>query len=143
MLPEQISGAIPFILRCGLHRIKSSDWRYLSDREEPQGASSSRTGQPLIPPPRDNAEVGERVCIFWMVRLFFLQVIIDANLIIQAYAIELMIALLSGFSPNADLVAESTTVWPRQFDEYERVSVLIYELWRPTNADRAGFLYYS
>ncbi|KAG8849049.1 hypothetical protein FRB96_000949 [Tulasnella sp. 330] len=99
---QEISGAIPVLMMCRLHKITSSTWHPPMVTHGNQDMEvESPTG--LLPPPKDSFELGERIWLFWM-----------------AYTFDLMISLVYGLEPNRLLVAETTTVWPRTFEEYER-----------------------
>ncbi|KAG8880413.1 hypothetical protein FRB98_005135 [Tulasnella sp. 332] len=104
---QEISGAIPVLMMCRLHKITSSTWHPPMVTHGNQDMEvESPTG--LLPPPKDSFELGERIWLFWM-----------------AYTFDLMISLVYGLEPNRLLVAETTTVWPRTFEEYERLTFSI------------------
>ncbi|KAG8879715.1 hypothetical protein FRB98_005553 [Tulasnella sp. 332] len=91
---HELAGVVPLMMLCKMHMIESSVIQSDSDDDE---ASPS-----LLPPARDNFELGERICIFWM-----------------AYHCDLLVALICGLPPNKSLITETTTVWPRTFEEYK------------------------
>lgn len=44
------------------------------------------------------------------------------SLAAQFYTGEIMISLVCGLEPNRGIMAETTTAWPREFEEYEQAS---------------------
>lgn len=124
----QISGTISLLMRCGLHQIKSSSWQDLAlPAEEEATGSSVGLAAPLSrlrpPPPKDNIEVGERICVFWLVCGPISRSVsrILTPTFQQFYAVEIMTGLVTGLAPNQELVDNAATVWPKEFDEYEQV----------------------
>ncbi|KAG8991569.1 hypothetical protein FRB94_012428 [Tulasnella sp. JGI-2019a] len=102
---QELAGAIHIMRLCGLHKIKSSDW----NTQEPLPHNC------LISPAKDNIELGERICVFWM-----------------AYQFDHMCSLISGLPPDHYFEAETETVWPRSIEEYE------HGLWTTPDASVAS-----
>ncbi|KAG9001272.1 hypothetical protein FRB94_003762 [Tulasnella sp. JGI-2019a] len=92
---HELAGVVPILMLCKLHTIRSSVVQPFDD-DDAEAPS-------LLPPPKDDFEVGERICVFWM-----------------AYHIDLLVALICGLPPNKALITETTTVWPRTFEEYDQ-----------------------
>ncbi|KAG9004728.1 hypothetical protein FRB90_010776 [Tulasnella sp. 427] len=115
---HELSGASNLVVSCNLHKIKSSKWHPTaqplslpgsastspkSSSELPSPNEAAFVVPPYLPPPRDAIELGERIGAFWM-----------------AYVSDHVTSLVCGLPPNRFFEAETETVWPRPFDEYEK-----------------------
>ncbi|KAG8930482.1 hypothetical protein FRC01_002711 [Tulasnella sp. 417] len=106
----QISSAARFAITCNLHRISSPVWK--PPPTVKKGYSFSPTSScpnlsggvdltPLIPPPIDGVDVGERINLFWMI------VLVDHST-----------SLITGLPTSIDF-DNIQTVWPRAIEDYE------------------------
>lgn len=117
---HELSGASNLVVSCNLHKITSSKWHPTAQPLGPPGGAStspksvSEMPSPneaafvvptYLPPPKDAIELGERIGAFWM-----------------TYVSDHVTSLVCGLPPNRFFEAETETVWPRPFEEYEKGS---------------------
>ncbi|KAG8899589.1 hypothetical protein FRB99_006564 [Tulasnella sp. 403] len=103
---HELSGAVQLIVACDLHKIKSSVWHPCDQTDLPPTEFSEMSigivNTPVLLPPSDNLDLGERIGLFWM-----------------AYTLDHVSSLVCGLPPNPYFETCTETVWPRPFEEYE------------------------
>ncbi|KAG8928767.1 hypothetical protein FRC02_006476 [Tulasnella sp. 418] len=106
---HEISNAARFAMFCNLHKISSSVCKPPvpppPSTALPETIEAGAYVQPLIPPPKDAVELGERISLFWTV------VLLDHSG-----------SLVTGLPPNIPY-QEIETVWPRALEDYEQGQV--------------------
>ncbi|KAG8846089.1 hypothetical protein FRB96_002068 [Tulasnella sp. 330] len=100
----QISTAARFALACNLHKINNPRWKPPSTIKEDTFTTRLKAGvlkQPMLPPPLDAVDLGERINLFWMI------ILLDHSA-----------SLITGLPSSVDY-EEIETVWPRAIEDYE------------------------
>ncbi|KAG8902334.1 hypothetical protein FRB99_004617 [Tulasnella sp. 403] len=100
----QISSAARFAIFCNLHKITTPKWRPPSTVKEDEFSiklSGGTAQHPILPPPIDSIDVGERINLFWMI------VLVDHST-----------SLITGLPSSIDY-EDIETVWPRAIEDYE------------------------
>lgn len=96
-------GTARFAISCGLHRISSPVFQTPPNIVPPA----------LLPPVKDQLELAERIYVWW-----------------QVYMADKMVAILTGLIgalPSQSHKDEQIeTVFPRDFEDYEKVELLVY-----------------
>ncbi|KDQ08838.1 hypothetical protein BOTBODRAFT_555615 [Botryobasidium botryosum FD-172 SS1] len=87
-----------FALGCGLHKIKTREWKKVAQESEKTRTQGRAL---LIPQPKDSVELGERINAFWML-----------------YINDRIISIGTGL-PNAISDDDIETVWPAPMEAFE------------------------